>query len=89
MATKPWLDLVGLINGFQITQAIHVCAVLGIADHLNDEPRPLEELASLTQSDARALYRVLRALAAVGVFREAENRRFALTPMGDCLRKMP
>jgi hypothetical protein len=28
----------------------------------------------------------LRALAAVGVFREDEGRKFALTPMGDCLR---
>jgi len=86
MTSNPWLDLVGLINGFQVTQAIHVASTLGIADQLKDGPRSAEELAPLTQSHAGALYRLLRALAAVGVFKEDENRRFALTPMGDCLR---
>jgi hypothetical protein len=33
-----------------------------------------------------ALYRLLRALAAAGVFREEEGQRFALTELGDCLR---
>jgi hypothetical protein len=86
MTPNPWLDLLGLINGFQVTQAIHVASTLGIADQLKDGPRSAEELAPLTQSHAGALYRLLRALAAVGVFKEDENRKFALTPMGDCLR---
>lgn len=86
MTSNPWFDLLGLINGFQVTQAIHVASTLRIADHLKDGPRSAEELAPLTQSHADALYRLLRALAAVGVFKEDESRRFALTPMGDCLR---
>jgi O-methyltransferase domain/Dimerisation domain len=80
------LNLLGLINGFQITQAIHVAATLRIADHLNDGARSASELAALTKSHPDTLYRLLRALAAVGVFREDEGRKFALTPMGDCLR---
>lgn len=36
--SNPWLDLLGLINGFQVTQAIHVASTLGIADHLNEPP---------------------------------------------------
>ena len=32
------------------------------------------------------MYRLLRALASVGVFREDADRRFALTALGDCLR---
>lgn len=86
MTSNPWLDLLGLINGFQITQAICVASTLGVADHLKDGPRSVDELALLTQSHAGTLYRLLRALAAVDVFREHEDRRFALTPMGDCLR---
>ena len=86
MTTDPWLDLLGLINGFQVTQAIHVASTLRVADHLKDGPCSAEELAPLTQSHAGALYRLLRALAAIGVFKEDENRRFALTPMGECLR---
>ena len=86
VTTKPWLDLLGLINGFQVTQAIHVASTLRIANHLKDGPLLAEELAPLTKCHAGALYRLLRALAAVGVFTEDESRRFALNPMGDCLR---
>jgi hypothetical protein len=86
VTSDPRLDLLGLINGFQITQAIHVAATLRIADHLGDEAHSVDELARLTKSHPGSLYRLLRALAGVGVFREDEGRRFALTPIGDCLR---
>jgi O-methyltransferase domain/Dimerisation domain len=86
VTSNPWLDMLTLINGSQITQAIRVAATLRVADHLKDGPRSADDLASLTQSNAGALYRLLRALAAIGVFREEADRKFALTPMGDCLR---
>jgi O-methyltransferase domain/Dimerisation domain len=86
MTSDPRLDLLGLINGFQITQAIHVASTLRVADHLNDGARSAGELAALTKSHPDTLYRLLRALAAVGVFRENEGRMFSLTAMGDCLR---
>jgi hypothetical protein len=86
VTANPWVDLLGLINGYQISQAISVASKLRIADHLCDGARNSEELAVLTQSNEGALYRLLRALAAVGVFREEANRTFSLTPMGDCLR---
>ncbi|MBR1130300.1 methyltransferase [Bradyrhizobium iriomotense] len=86
VTSNPRLDLLGLINGFQITQAIHVASVLRVADHLKDGARRIDELAILTKSHADSLYRLLRALAAIGVFHEGEDRAFALTPMGDCLR---
>src|SRR5215468_1509376 len=86
VTSDPRLNLLGLINGFQITQAIRVAAALRIADHLNDGVRSAGELAGLTKSHPDSLYRLLRALAAVGVFREEEGRKFALTPLGDCLR---
>ena len=28
--SNPWLDLLGLINGFQVTQAIHVASTLDL-----------------------------------------------------------
>jgi hypothetical protein len=86
VTSDPRLDLLGLINGFQITQAIRVASTLRVADHLDDGARSADELAALTKSHPGSLYRLLRALAAVGVFREDEGRRFTLTPMGDCLR---
>jgi len=79
-------DLHRMINGYQISQAIHVAAVLGVADHMAGGPRASDEIAAAVGAHPRSLYRLLRALAAVGVFREHEHRRFSLTGMGECLR---
>jgi hypothetical protein len=86
MTPHPSAELFRLINGYQITQAIHVAATLGIADHLKDGARSSDELAALAKAHPATLYRLLRALAAAGVFHEDEGRRFSLTAMGECLR---
>jgi hypothetical protein len=80
------LALQNLILGKWIAQAVSVAAKLGIADLLTDGPRDCDELARANQVDAAALYRVLRALASVGVFVEVDERRFGLTPMAEFLR---
>jgi hypothetical protein len=79
-------DLLRLVNGYQVSQAIHVAAVLGIADLLEDGPRTSDDLAAATETHPRTLYRLLRALAGAGVLREDEGRSFTLTPLGDPLR---
>src|SRR5215213_10564468 len=84
-ALRPSLALRRLVNGYQVTQAIHVAAVLGLADLLADGPRSSDDLAAATTTHPGTLYRLLRALAGVGVFRE-EDRHFALTDLGACLR---
>jgi O-methyltransferase domain/Dimerisation domain len=84
-ALRPSIALRRLVNGYQVTQAIHV-AVLGIADLLAAGPRSSDDLAAATETHSWTLYRLLRALAGVGVFREEENRHFALTDLGACLR---
>ena len=83
---RPSVVLRGLVNGYQVTQAIHVAAVLGIADLLADGPRRQRRPRRGHRDPPRALYRLLRALAGVGVFREEEDRHFALTELGACLR---
>lgn len=79
-------DLYRLIDGYKITQAIHVAAVLGLADHLAAGPRPADDLATATGADTDALGRLLRALAAIGVLTEHDDGRFSLTAMGEALR---
>jgi hypothetical protein len=79
-------ELHRLINGYQISQAIHVAAVLGVADHMVAGPRASDEIAAAVGAHPRTLYRLLRTLAAAGVFHEHEQRRFSLTAMGECLR---
>jgi SAM-dependent methyltransferase len=61
-------------------------AKLGIADLLRDGPQGSDVLAQATGTNARALYRVLRTLASVGVLVEDEAARFRLTPIGACLQ---
>jgi hypothetical protein len=74
------------LAGSWITQALGVVAELAIADLLAAGPRTAGELAQETDSDGYSLYRVLRALASVGVFTEGKDGRFALTPVADLLR---
>jgi hypothetical protein len=80
-------DLLGsMISGYWISQAIYVAAKLGIPDRLAGGPKPVSDLARQTGSHARSLYRVLRALSNVGIFREGDNEHFALTPIAELLR---
>jgi len=83
---SPSAKLQALASGFRVSQAIHVAATLGIADLLKDGPRSSDDLAVATGTHADALYRLLRALASVGVFREDADRRFALSSLSECLR---
>ena len=79
-------DLRRLIIGYRVSQALHVAAVLDIADHLAEGPKRVEDLAHATGAHAPALYRVLRLLASAGVFAEERERRFRLTALAEPLR---
>ena len=79
-------ELKRLINSYQLSQAISVAAELGIADLLADGARTSDDLADATGTNKSALYRLLRALASVGVLHEEEGRLFALAELGQPLR---
>jgi predicted O-methyltransferase YrrM len=83
---SPHSELMRMLEAPLITQALVVAAELGVADLLADGPRDVAELAAETGADADALYRVLRALAASGVFTEVGHREFATTAVADTLR---
>lgn len=84
---SPAGQLLHLITGYWISQAISVAAELGLADLLGKRGRPVDALAHEAGANADALYRLLRALAAAGVFAEVAPREFALTPMGALLKR--
>jgi O-methyltransferase/methyltransferase family protein len=79
-------ELRQLINGFRVTQALNVLVVTGVADALAGGPRTSDDLADSAGLHPSALYRLLRALASLGVLEEDESRSFKLTPLGDGLR---
>jgi hypothetical protein len=85
-AREATATLIRLVNGYQVSQAIHVAATLGIADLLADGARTSGDLAEAAGADADSLYRLLRALASVGVLNEDDGRLFSLTPVGERLR---
>lgn len=82
----PPLALLHMVTGCWISQALYVTAKLGIADLLQEKPQSCTRLREATQTHAETLYRVLRALASVGVFVEDEEGRFSLTPLAEPLR---
>jgi SAM-dependent methyltransferase len=79
-------QLLRQMTGGWVTQAIYVASELGIADLLIAGPRTAGELAEQTNTKSDGLYRVLRALASVGIFSEDADGRFSLTAAAENLR---
>ena len=71
---------------FYLSRAIHVAAELGVADHLDDEPLAPRELAAKTGTEEAALGRLLRLLAAYGVFQQQPDGKFSHSPLSLVLR---
>ena len=85
-AVTPQAAMMRLLFGKQLTASLGALARLGVADHMRDDPLPVEDLAAKIGADTQSLYRVMRMLAAFGVFREETGKRFALTPVGRVLQ---
>ena len=69
-----------------ISQAIYVAAKLGIADVLKDRPLKCSEIAAILGADVRSLFRLMRALSGLGIFAQASNDYFSLSPLAETLR---
>ena len=80
VAMTPDTTIFQILLGKMPLFALGAVARLGVADHLTDQPRPVEELAAACHAHAPSLYRVMRLLATVGIFAEHPGRRFAATP---------
>ena len=74
-----------LVTGYQVSRAIYAAASLGLFDRLAT-PSTSDELAAAAKTHPPTTYRLLRALASVGLLVEAPGRMFTLTPTGQCLR---
>ncbi|SRR5579884_473055 len=77
--------LLQMTNGYWITQIIYVAAKLGIADLLEGSPQGIDALAQATNTHAPSLYRLMRALAGLGMFMENEDGTYETTNLGRCL----
>jgi hypothetical protein len=79
-------QLRGLITGYFTSRALYAAAALDIAGVLAAGPLRPAELAARLGCHGPSLYRLLRALAASGVFREDAEGRFANTALSGLLR---
>jgi hypothetical protein len=85
MAAPDRSELNRMITGFRLSAALGVAAELGISDLLADGPRTLADLAEVTSTHEDTLFRLLRALATVGVYDEHDGR-WSVTELGEGLR---
>jgi len=83
---NPAEQLFQLALGYIPAMSINVIAKLSVADQLAGGPKTVAEIAGVCKGKADALYRLMRAVATVGVFRETDPGRFEQTPMSDLLR---
>lgn len=82
--TSPFVSMMQMLSGFQLSQALYTMAELDVPALLLDKPRTVEELADVTGADADALGRVIRFLETVGVFR-VSNGIVEVTDLGATL----
>ncbi len=76
------------ISGAAVTQLLAAVSRLGIPDLLAEGPRTAEALAASTKTHPESLARVLRALAAGGLFElDAAAGRYSNTRISEGLRR--
>jgi len=74
-------DAYGMVK----TRAIHLAALLGLADLVKDGPKSIAELAAATETHPSTLYSLLYALANCGYFVEVEAGVFAQSALSSVL----
>jgi hypothetical protein len=75
----PFSTVWELATTYWLSRCLHVATEIGVADALGPEPARPDALASSVGVNADALFRIVRLLAAHGVF-EVKDGRIAHTP---------
>jgi len=84
--SAPHDQMMQMITALWVSKSIGVMARLGVADHMADGPTPVSDLAEAVAVNPDALFRTMRALAAVGIFDRTNGDQFSLTDTGSLLR---
>jgi hypothetical protein len=86
-AKPPHAQLIEMATAHWISRIIYVAAKLELADHLAGAPKSADELAGPTRTHPPSLYRFMRTLTHLGLLVEDAGKHFALTPLGEALKK--
>lgn len=82
----PHVQLIQMATAYWASRMLYVAAKLNLPDHLSDGPKSAEVLAQTTRTHAPSLYRLMRALASLGLLTEDAEHHFALTCLGEALK---
>ncbi len=82
----PPQQMFQFITGYWVSQTVGALAQLGVCDQFTEGARTAAEVASDVGANPRALFRVLRAAATLGMFTHHPDDRFSLTPLGETLK---
>ena len=85
MTQQPHEIIWSLTNAIVASRSLHVVAEIGVADQIGDEPVSVKELATACSTDVDAIDRILRLLAAHGIF-EAKGESYGHTEPSRLLR---
>jgi alkyl hydroperoxide reductase subunit AhpC len=83
----PHAQLIDMAMAHWISRILYVAAKLDLADRFDGKPKSAEELAGPTGTHVPSLYRFMRTLAHLGILSEDAGQHFALTPLGEALKK--
>src|SRR5215468_7032599 len=84
---QAFQQLFKIATGYMASSALQTMLKLQIPDRVAAGTRAVNELARDAGVDEDALYRIMRALASLGIFDEQEPRTFDLTLAGRMLQK--
>ncbi|MCP3392865.1 methyltransferase [Bradyrhizobium sp. CCGB12] len=71
-----------LVQSHRITAVIYAAAKLDLAEAIGDDEKPVAELARLVSADEGALRRLLIGIATLGLCKQVDGDRFAMTELG-------
>jgi len=76
-------------QGFWIAKAISVACELNLAEIVAEDEKSVEEIAIKSKTDSSALYRLMRALASEGIFKETRPKVFRNNKFSNVLKEQP
>jgi DNA-binding IclR family transcriptional regulator len=86
MTNDPSQIVGELIFGRWRSQILYAGVKLGVFDALGESSKTSSDIAEVLRLDSALTYRLLRALASLGLLHEDADRSFALTACGEYLR---
>lgn len=81
----PPMQIISLLCGGFVTQAVHAMAELRLADLVQEGPKSTSELAKATKTHEKSLYRLLRVLVCLDLLSEPQPGYYGPTALSACL----